>query len=137
MPQQEENYLSFFNLMLKRQLNTLLEFNQRLNQVSQPSAQDQALRLFCFLYDRAPIPLEFWSAEAAAPYVKECLDSAQISIGDVSKDILEKWAARVHLSFSKPLVVTGYTADEGITKFSLEAWRTHGGPELAELQAAS
>ena len=133
---QQEEYITFFNLMLKQQLNTLLAFNQGLNQFYQPAPQDQALRLYCFLYDRAPVPLEFWSPEAATPYVKECLHSAQISIGHVSRHVIEKWAARTHLSFRKPLVVTGYTPSEGITEFSLEAWRTHGGPELAELQRA-
>jgi hypothetical protein len=134
----KEKYTNYFNELLTKQMTRLQDFNQSANQFSPGLPErDQAMRLYCLLYDRAPIPIEFWTFAATVPCFNKCLQTAQI---DVSTDeqTLRSWATHLGLSLNLRPIVTAYSPQKGITGFDLDAFEIHGVPapeELEKLQA--
>jgi hypothetical protein len=69
----------------------------------------QAMRLFCVKWDRATIPLEYWTGEAARAYLEASL--IHIHRRDIapSEETLRQWRHRLRLKLFKAPVITGYT----------------------------
>jgi hypothetical protein len=76
---------------------------------------------YCCLFDRAAIPLQYWTFAAAADYL--CFEAKQ----QVREDLLRKWAERFALKIGKPSIVSGFT-HAGIKGFNPNAAKTHGLP---------
>ncbi len=83
--------------------------------------------LYCRLFDRAPIPLQYWTFPAAAAYLrlvarqKDNLDERR------SADRLRQWAKRLSLFTAKPPIVRYFTP-EGVRGFDEALLRAHGLP---------
>jgi hypothetical protein len=84
--------------------------------------------LYCCLFDRAEIPLEYWTFPAAAAYLRfrtghrDALDERR------EADRLRQWANRFGLRTARPPIVRKFTVVGGIKGFDLQAARTHGLP---------
>jgi hypothetical protein len=91
----------------------------------------QAMLVYCILWDRAIIPLEFWTTQAAVPYFKECLRAASIEF-NANEDTLRQW---IKHSPGSPPVVTGWSSEEGITGFNIDAFIKHGIPEPPDVRS--
>jgi hypothetical protein len=93
----------------------------------------QEMRLYCMLWDRAWIPLEHWSGEAAATYLEVKLGQINRHRLSPSSELLRQWQHRLGLAPFRPAVITKYTPKGQIPAggFSLDAF------ELAEIPAPS
>jgi len=101
-------------------------FNQK------PPIGNMSRWTFCLLWDRAGIPLEFWSYPAATRYLATKLP-ANVAPNEV---LLRKWGSRLDLAQTYPSVVTDFDPKRGIpeTGFNAEAFVLHGTPyEAAEV----
>jgi hypothetical protein len=83
--------------------------------------------MFCLLWDRASIPLEFWSYPAAARYLE-----TRCTVRDAAPNeaTLRKWTRRLGLIQAHPSVVTDFNPRTGIPEkgFNLGALAMHGIP---------
>jgi hypothetical protein len=99
--------------------------------VSQPPFEFRhSMRMFCVLWDRAWIPLEFWSGEAAAAYL-------EVTLGKIDRrgivpgaGTLRQWQHRLGLVPFRPAVITKYNRNGRIPAdgFCLEAFELAGIP---------
>ena len=88
-------------------------------------------RMFCLYWDRAEIPLRFWSYPAAALFLQT---KVAIKGAAPSAKLLDQWACRLGLSQAYPLVVTDFSTQEGVIPehgFHLEAFELHRIPPPA------
>ena len=85
-----------------------------------PVSLSQAQVLYCLLFDRAEVPLEFWTFPAAVAYLQ--FRSKQAASLDA--DCLRQWARRLRLTTAKPQVVNRFTPDKGMN-FLIDAARRH------------
>jgi hypothetical protein len=90
-----------------------------------PFEFQHAMRWFCVYWDRAEIPLEFWSSEAAATYLKIRLRQIDRHGIAPSAEVLRQWIHRLSLIPFKPPVITRYNWNGSIPHdgFDLEAFR--------------
>jgi hypothetical protein len=95
-------------------------FNQR------PPVANMGQWLFCLLWDRARIPLEYWSSPAAQGYLLTRLGPNVAP----SEDGLRLWVSRLGLVRGHPAVVTNFDPASGIPPegFNAEALKYHGIP---------
>ena len=110
------------------QLTRNLQFFRRLPYLfnQQPPVANMGQFLFCLLWDRASIPLEYWNTPAAQSYL-------QVRLGPnaaPTEEGLRLWASRLGLVHSYPSVVTIFDSGLGIPPegFHLEALEYHGIP---------
>ena len=90
----------------------------------------RSMRLFCVYWDRACIPLEFWSAKATSEYLELVLGTtAGLGIAP-SPDTLRQWRQRLGLVPSKPSVVTKCPKNGDFPQggFDMEAFMLAGIP---------
>jgi hypothetical protein len=89
-----------------------------------------SMRLFCVLWDRAWIPLEFWAGEAAAVYLEVKLRKIDRHGIPPSPGTLRQWQHRLGLVPFKPAVITKCSPNGRIPKdgFCLEAFELAGIP---------
>jgi hypothetical protein len=78
---------------------------------------------YCCLFDRAEIPLEFWTFPAATAYLQFRTRLAQ----GLTQECLRQWAKRLGLTTAKPQIVSRFTPDKG-TNFLIDAARRHEFP---------
>jgi hypothetical protein len=82
---------------------------------------------YCCLFDRAPIPLQYWTFPAAAAYLRLVAKQQDGSDERRESDLLRKWAQRFDLKIAKPPIVRRFTP-RGIEGFDLKAAQAHGLP---------
>ena len=101
-------------------------FNQK------PPVGNMPQWMFCLLWDRSEIPLDFWTYPAASRYLATRMPR------NVAPDetLLRQWGRRLGLAQTYPSVVTEFDPKRGIpeTGFNAEAFLFHGIPyEPAEV----
>jgi hypothetical protein len=80
-------------------------------------------RLLAILYDRAFIPLEYWTSSAITEFWRQCVNSNAPSPG-----LIRKWLERMKLELASPPIVIGFGRN-GITHFDVAAAKLHGLPK--------
>jgi hypothetical protein len=92
-------------------------FNQK------PPVANMSQWLFCLLWDRASIPLDYWSSPAAQGYLLTRLGPNAAP----TEDGLRLWASRLGLIRAYPSVVTGFGPVSGIPpeSFDTDALKYH------------
>jgi hypothetical protein len=86
----------------------------------------QAKRLFCLLWDRGSIPLQYWSYAALAAYLEVTLSTLNRHAIAPDTEALRQWVSRLGLVPFRPAVVTRYDSRERqipIDGFCLEAFQ--------------
>ena len=89
------------------------------------------LKVFAFFYDRAPIPLEFWTNNAAANLLTRTFRKQGRNVGGdgFTRDQVKQWKRReLKLKETKPFIVTNFHEVSGDMDFNLEAAKKHGLP---------
>jgi hypothetical protein len=89
-----------------------------------PQPFHQGKRLFCLLWDRACIPLEYWKYSAAVLYLQDVLGRLDRHALAPDEVTLRQWVHRLGLRPFRPAVITGYTKGKSISRhgFNLEAF---------------
>jgi hypothetical protein len=113
------------------QLSGNIQFFSRLHYLfnQMPPEANMGQWLFCLLWDRASIPLEFWSSPAAQGYLLTKLGPNAAP----TEERLRLWASRLGLVRAYPSVVTVFDPVLGISKggFNANALEFHGIPYQA------
>jgi hypothetical protein len=92
---------------------------------------DMGRCVFCLLWDRATIPLEFWTYRATERFLATKLQARNAA---PNEQRLRKWASRMELVHGYPSVVTNFNFRVGIPErgFNAEAFEPHGIPAPPE-----
>jgi hypothetical protein len=80
----------------------------------QPYQFQTAKRLYAILFDRLAIPLAWWSFEAAAMYLEECLARIDRQALAPSGELLRQWTDRLGLKQERPVVITKWRRGVGV-----------------------
>jgi hypothetical protein len=83
--------------------------------------------LYCCLFDRAEIPLEYWRFAAAA-YLRFRIGQRDPLDERREADRLRQWAKRLGLRTVKPPIVRSFSVTGGIRGFNEAAARLYGLP---------
>jgi hypothetical protein len=110
-------------------LNFFTHLDALVNQA--PFGFRHAMRLYCVYWDRAPIPLEYWSNESTAIYLEVKLNQIDRRGIAPSPETLRQWRQRLGLVPFKPSVIRKYGRNGEIPHdgFDLEAFKLAGIPE--------
>jgi hypothetical protein len=88
--------------------------------------EHRAKMLFCMLWDRALIPLEFWCVPAATVFLREALVACSINIAGVTEYTVRQWIHRLGLKRAMPPVVLKYWNKKVMPRIDDDAARVHG-----------
>jgi hypothetical protein len=88
--------------------------------------EHRAMMLFCLLWDRALVPLEYWCVPAATVFLREALLACSINVAGVTECTVRQWIRRLGLKRAMPPVVLKYWNKKVMPRFDDDAARVHG-----------
>jgi len=88
--------------------------------------EHRAMMVFCMLWDRGSVPLEYWCVPAATVFLREQLVACRISTSGVTVDALYQWIHRLGLVRALPPVVLKYWNKKRMPRIDDKAARLHG-----------
>jgi hypothetical protein len=88
--------------------------------------EHRTLMIFCMLWDRAAIPLEYWCVPASTVFLREELVACQISVSGVTEAAIYQWIHRLGLVRAQPPVVLKYWNKKRMPRIDDKAARLHG-----------